>query len=217
MRGAVFLSARRLAALRRQAATQSAAAMPAYSTASAAAPQPTAHPIQHQERRNLEARSDTGLSLAAPPVVYHPLYSAPVLPPGHRFPMVSRTGWVDGRPCLASMLPCDACDDQERQTASLSTASLAILLPPAQSGPSTSAPLPPIWSAWLLVTTPCRPCLASSTASYWPRGWWIHARCAHGLMPHLTLCSLLLRATMLMHTPRPHPGVSCRFGSSCCV
>ncbi|KAI3423433.1 hypothetical protein D9Q98_010649 [Chlorella vulgaris] len=61
--------------------------MPSYSTASAAAPQPTAHPIQHQERRNLEARSDTGLSLAAPPVVYHPLYSAPVLPPGHRFPM----------------------------------------------------------------------------------------------------------------------------------
>lgn len=39
-------------------------------------------------RRGLDERSDTRHSLDAPPVVYHPLYSAPQLPPGHRFPMV---------------------------------------------------------------------------------------------------------------------------------
>lgn len=38
-------------------------------------------------RRGLDERSDTRHSLDAPPVVYHPLYSAPQLPPGHRFPM----------------------------------------------------------------------------------------------------------------------------------
>ena len=42
-------------------------------------------------RSVLDRTSDlTTLSLPAPPVVYHPLYSAPMLPPGHRFPMVHR-------------------------------------------------------------------------------------------------------------------------------
>jgi hypothetical protein len=46
------------------------------------------HPTALAERRSLSFRSDTRLALAAPPLVYHPLYSAPQLPPAHRFPMV---------------------------------------------------------------------------------------------------------------------------------
>jgi hypothetical protein len=57
-------------------------------TADATAPQPPIQPPAHSQR-DLAYRSDTTLTMDAPPVVYHPLYSAPQMPPGHRFPMVS--------------------------------------------------------------------------------------------------------------------------------
>ena len=41
------------------------------------------------------ARGVAVSSLAGPPLVYHPLYSAPQLPPTHRFPMV-RSGRLSG-------------------------------------------------------------------------------------------------------------------------
>ncbi len=55
-------------------------------------------------RRGLDERSDTRLSLDAPPVVYHPLYSAPQLPPGHRFPMVGVAPILQHAPCIQPSL-----------------------------------------------------------------------------------------------------------------
>ena len=72
-----LISTARLQALRHTAAT-----------AAAAAARPSASAPPSPPARDLEARSDTRHNVAAPPVVFHPLYSAPRLSPGHRFPMV---------------------------------------------------------------------------------------------------------------------------------
>lgn len=97
-RPAVLLSAWRLAQLRRQAAVAAGgtvhrlAARALSSATGTSAPglqrgdEPEA--AQHP-RRGLEERSGTRLAVGAPPVVHHSLYSAPQLPPGHRFPMAS--------------------------------------------------------------------------------------------------------------------------------
>lgn len=92
---AIMLGAVRLASLRRLAAARAAgggavcAAWPAASTrrlSSAASPFSSAASAE-LPRRDLHFRSNTRHTIAAPPVVYHPLYSAPQLPPGHTFPM----------------------------------------------------------------------------------------------------------------------------------
>lgn len=70
----LVVTACRMAALRQGARGAATAAAAAAST-----------------RRGLDFRSDTRLALAAPPVVYHRLYSAPQLAPGHRFPMVMQS------------------------------------------------------------------------------------------------------------------------------
>ena len=84
MRPTIALAAQRLAQLRSAAlAAESGASLRAARLSTAAAP-PPASPLA---RRGLEERSPTALALDAPPVVHHPLYSAPQLGPRHRFPM----------------------------------------------------------------------------------------------------------------------------------
>ena len=91
------MTACRLAVLRQQALAAGrrgggGGSRPAHSAAhyTAAADATAASPMpEHHETRDLWFQSNTRLSIAAPPVVYHPLYSAPQLAPGHRFPMVS--------------------------------------------------------------------------------------------------------------------------------
>lgn len=99
IRSSLRMGAWRLAQLRSQA-TAAAAAVPeaaalavhpAHSSravrAHSSIAQAAAAASAREQRRGLEERSATHLALDAPPVVYHPLYSAPQLPPGHRFPM----------------------------------------------------------------------------------------------------------------------------------
>ena len=88
-----WVSTARLTILRQAALARTAAAAAAAAAAATATARPFASqaPPPSPPAKDLDYRSDTRLKVTGMPVVYHPLYSAPRLSPGHRFPMV-RTG-----------------------------------------------------------------------------------------------------------------------------